>query len=180
MPDYSKGKIYAIRCTDSDDVYIGSTVESLSKRMSGHRTDYKSKPNKCRSHILIGRGTAYIELVEDFPCDNVEQLRKREGEIIRSRVCVNRCVAGRTKEEHYRDNRDRFLEYHKEYSEKNRDAILEQKKEYYKENRDAILEQKKEYNKEYRQKNKDKINAQRKEAYQKKKALTPATDAAAV
>jgi hypothetical protein len=192
MPDYSKGKIYAIRCTDSDDVYIGSTIESLSRRMTGHRADYKLRPHKCTSSALIGRGTAYIELIEDFPCERVEQLRKREGEIIRSRNCVNRIVAGRTKREYHEENREALLKEMKKYNDLNRDRLLEEKKEYYKENRDVILKQRKEYtlknkeekkayNKEYQLKNKDKIRARQKEARQKKKkALVPVADAAAV
>lgn len=180
MPDYSKGKIYAIRCTDSEDVYIGSTIQSLAMRMTGHRADYKLRPHKCTSSALIGRGTAFIELLEDFPCERVEQLRKREGEVIRNTICVNLVVAGRTKKEYHQDNRDVHLEEMKEYNDLNRDRLLEEKKEYYKENRDAILKQRKEhglknkeekkaYNKEYRLKNKEKISAQRKEARQKKK-----------
>ena len=42
MPnDYTKGKIYAIRSSQTDKVYIGSTIQPLSQRMSGHRADYK-------------------------------------------------------------------------------------------------------------------------------------------
>lgn len=154
MPDYSKGKIYIIRCTDSDDVYIGSTIQSLSKRMTGHRVGYKLRPHKCTSSILIGRGTAYIELVEDFPCENVEQLRKREGEVIRSRDCVNRCVAGRSKSE---------------YREENRDTILKEKRVYHQANK----EKENARSKKNRSANREKINTQKREAYQKKKEVLP-------
>ena len=42
MPDYSKGKIYKITNDLNDDVYIGSTCDTLSRRFSNH----KSKSNK--------------------------------------------------------------------------------------------------------------------------------------
>lgn len=163
MPDYKNGKIYVIRCTDSDDEYIGSTVQSLSVRMAGHRRDYKSKPNACASSILIGRGTAYIELVEDFPCDNVEQLRKREGEIIRSRNCVNKRVAGRSKDEYYQENRDILLEKVKQYYQENKEEKSTYNKEYAKQNKDKIRVQRK----EYRLKNKEAIAKKQKEKQQK-------------
>ena len=35
--DYSQGKIYCIRNTISDEIYIGSTCQSLSQRMAQHR-----------------------------------------------------------------------------------------------------------------------------------------------
>ncbi len=37
-----------------------------------------------------------MELYENFSCDNVEELHKREGEIIKEIGTLNRCVAGRT------------------------------------------------------------------------------------
>ena len=33
MPDYQKGKIYKIISNETDDVYIGSTTQSLSLRL---------------------------------------------------------------------------------------------------------------------------------------------------
>ena len=40
MPDYSKGKIYTIICrNDPSLIYVGSTIQSLAKRLGGHRKD---------------------------------------------------------------------------------------------------------------------------------------------
>jgi len=87
MPDYSKGKIYIIRSPNTPAVYIGATVCPLAKRMYEHR-----QPNqKCSSKQVIDEGRAYIELLEDFPCERKEQLLKREGELIRATAnCVNK------------------------------------------------------------------------------------------
>jgi len=87
MPDYQQGKIYSIRSVSRPDlVYVGSTVQPLSKRFGRHKTP----ANHTTSKQVIDIGDAYIELIEMYPCDNIEQLRQREGEIMRSMDCVNK------------------------------------------------------------------------------------------
>ena len=48
--DYSKAKIYQIINDVSDDIYIGSTCQPLSKRVAEHRTSMRSKRD---SHIKL-------------------------------------------------------------------------------------------------------------------------------
>ena len=38
---YKNGKIYCIRNTIDDDIYVGSTTQLLCKRMAGHRNNMK-------------------------------------------------------------------------------------------------------------------------------------------
>jgi len=38
MPDYKNSKIYKLWSPEGDDIYIGSTTESLSRRKSKHKT----------------------------------------------------------------------------------------------------------------------------------------------
>ena len=167
MPDYKKAKVYMIRCPDSDDEYIGSTIQTLAMRMGSHRRNHKKYPNACASGTLIGRGNAYIELIEVFPCDNVEQLRKREGEIIRSRPnCVNRYVAGRTEKEYREEEKDHRNTQKKEYYQANREKALEDAKTYYQQNKETKIA----YAKEWRVKNKEAVALKRKEKYWKDKA----------
>jgi hypothetical protein len=52
----------------------------------------------------------YIELYENFPCDNKEQLNKREGEIIREIATLSKNIAGRTIKEYYEQNKENILE----------------------------------------------------------------------
>ena len=125
MPDYSKGKIYAIRAPGTEEVYIGSTTLSLAQRLSGHR-QYISKGKYCSSSRILSKEGAYIELLEDFPCERREQLNKREGELIRANpTAVNRCIAGRTSEEgqaeYYKLHREERLEAAKKWYESNRE-----------------------------------------------------------
>ena len=46
MPDYSHGKIYKIVNDIDDEIYIGSTVDTLSRRFSGHKRKAKQVPNR--------------------------------------------------------------------------------------------------------------------------------------
>ena len=45
MNKYEKGKIYKIVDLGYQKMYIGSTCESLSRRMARHRTGYNYKQN---------------------------------------------------------------------------------------------------------------------------------------
>jgi len=100
MPNYQNGKIYCIRSHQTDDIYIGSTIKKLSSRMTHHRHHFKKKHNYITSYELMKYEDDYIELLEAFPCNNVEELRKKEGEYIRNTNCVNKQIAGRCSEEY--------------------------------------------------------------------------------
>lgn len=174
MPDYKNAKVYVIRSYQTDDVYIGSTTQKLSKRMASHRRDYKcylnGKHHYVTSFKLVELGDAYIELVEEYPCNSKDELNKREGEVMRTTEnCVNKCIAGRTCKEYrednrkkirekdkqyYRENKEKFRKKSQKYNEANKENIKERGKQYYQENKEKI----KEKAREYREVNKDKIN----------------------
>lgn len=161
-PNYQQGKIYSIRSHQTDQIYIGSTTQSLCRRFVKH----KQPTNKSNSKEILKYEDAYIELIELFPCNSKEELNRKEGEHIRaSNNCVNKRIAGRTNKEYYDTNHDKIAEQQKEYYQNNHDKILERNKEHYEANRNKILEQKK----EYYQANKDKITEQQKQYYLRKK-----------
>ena len=88
MNRYSKGKIYKIVDVGYNKCYVGSTCESLSKRMERHRNSYnqylQGKYNKARSFELFdefGVENCKILLLQDYPCENKEQLRAERGRI---------------------------------------------------------------------------------------------------
>ncbi len=149
MPDYSKAKIYKIYSYENDDVYYGSTCETLSQRMAKHRNKYKTykdgKFHYTTSFKILELTSAKIELVENYPCNSKEELLQREGYYIKNNNCVNKLIPGRTQKEYVEDNKEKTAEYQKEYYETNKDKILEYQKEYNKANKDKILEYKKEY-----------------------------------
>ena len=90
-------------------------------------------------------------MIEDCPCETLEQLRKREGHYIRKMGTLNHKIAGRTG---------------KEYKEQNKEKIQIYQKEYNKINKEKIQEQKQIYKKEYRERNKEKIQQNSHEDYE--------------
>jgi hypothetical protein len=79
--------------------------------MALHRNEYKRGQADCSSAKVVCFSSSYIELLEEVPCANKQQLNRREGEIVRQTPnAVNRRVEGRTREEYYNDNRLSILE----------------------------------------------------------------------
>ncbi len=101
MPDYKNGKIYKIISDCTDKVYIGSTIQKLSCRMTSHR-----KRNGLSSRILIEFGDAKIVLLEAYPCSNRGELTAREQHWINiyKDSCINKYKAhtGLNKNEYQR------------------------------------------------------------------------------
>ena len=102
MANYSNGKIYKILNDVDGEVYIGSTTQLLCKRMALHRDRrHKLHMGELYRHMAaIGAEHFYIELIENYPCNNCEELRAREGFYIREIGTLNKQVAGRTKKEY--------------------------------------------------------------------------------
>ena len=130
MPDYSLGKIYAIRSPNTKSFYIGSTTQPLYKRFWTHKSEYnayKKTGKKCtRSCVIFEAGDPYIELIENYPCNDKGELNRREGQFIRKNVdiCCNKCVAGRSEKEYRTDNKDKIKVEKAEYYQDNKDRII--------------------------------------------------------
>ena len=158
--DYSKGKIYSIRSRSRPDlVYVGSTIQPLSKRFVEHKCH-----KRYSSRDIIALGDAYIELIENYPCENVEELRKREGQLQRSMECVNNNIAGRTREEWQEENSDRWEASKKNWRDANPDKVKEIQKRCHEKHREKHLQ----IHKEYHQRHKEEISL-RKKAYREAK-----------
>jgi len=130
MPDYSKAKIYKLVDNTSDKCYIGSTCEpTLARRLAGHVKDYRSflngKHNKVTSFEIIKNGNYDIQLIEGFPCETKDQLHAREGHWIQQTECVNKIVVGRTRKQHYEQNKEILNRKGREYKELNKDKLYE-------------------------------------------------------
>ena len=74
---YKRGMIYTIRNIKDDTmIYVGSTINTLSKRFDNHKSDCKR--GLCfslYSHIVDNDWTDwYIELYEAYPCNNKKEL----------------------------------------------------------------------------------------------------------
>lgn len=118
MPDYSKGKIYTIRNkNDPTLIYVGSTIQTLSKRFGEHRRHSRQERSKIKypNHQFYNKiedwNDWYIELYLTYPCKSVEELRQKEGEIIRQIGTLNRGIAGRTFKEWQEENPEKMKKY---------------------------------------------------------------------
>jgi group I intron endonuclease len=178
--DYSKGKIYKITNDFNNDIYVGSTCDTLVKRFSNHKKDSKKERNEGHPFYKLmnelGHTRFRIQLIEDYPCEDTYQLRQREGHFIREMGTLNLVIAGRTRTEYNQDNKERINEKHKEYKKNNQDKIkqynIEHKediKQYHKIYRENNIESLKEKSKEYRETNKEIIKQRKKEYYEKNK-----------
>ena len=67
MNGYENGKIYKVVDKNDNIIYIGSTKTSLNKRWSHHHLN-------CDENKIV--------LIENYPCDSLEKLRKAEQKII--------------------------------------------------------------------------------------------------
>ncbi len=146
MRDYSKGKIYTIKNKNDENlIYVGSSIEEyLSKRFQKHKSH-----KYCSLYMYINDSNNntswddwYIELYEEYPCENKMQLCKRENEIIRQMATINK-IGYRTEE--------MKKEKQKEYREKNKEIISIRDKKYQEKNREKILKQKAEYNETHKE-----------------------------
>lgn len=147
---FQEGKIYKLSSPDHEQYYIGSTTQTLSRRLSHHLTN---KNDRCSSHLL--GVNLKIELIENYPCKTRKELNKREGEIQREHLdnLINKCVAGRTRAEYVADNPDIILASNAKYKAENGQKIKEKKAEWYEANKAKV----KEYNRLYQLKLKEKL-----------------------
>ena len=171
MNRYEKGKIYQIVDVGFNKCYIGSTCESLSKRMERHRSKYKQylkgkEHTKTRSFVLFDEyGVEHCKIlwIEDYPCGSKKDLEAREGYYQQNTDCINKRIEGRTDKEYRDQNAEREKLRHQKYYQENkakRKAYDEQHK-----------DKKKLYNQNYREQNKERIRTQRQQYREKNKEL---------
>ena len=89
---YEFGKIYKI--ISNKGVYIGSTIQNLEKRFNEHKNAYEQYKNGKGKYItsfsLLDDPKAKIVKIEDYKCNDLKDLWKRESEIIQQSTCVNK------------------------------------------------------------------------------------------
>lgn len=157
MPDYKNGKIYAIKSKETDKIYIGSTCSSLKNRMCSHKSNWK----KINGGGIVRTGTsceilkysdAFIELIEEFPCNSKKELLDREGEIIKNTPnCVNTQIQGRTMAQYREDNKEKLKQYSVDYYYKNKEMLINKYKEWYNSEKGV------EYRQRHNEKRKEKV-----------------------
>lgn len=154
----TQGKVYAIRSHQTEDIYIGSTCDTLPKRFYGHKAQFKryrdGKGHYYTSFKMLEFDDAYIELFENCPCNDKNELTRREGELIRSNPnCVNKNIAGQTQKQWRQVNAEHIKEYRNQYRQDNAEIIKEKRNQYQQDNAEAL----KAYYKQYQQANAEHI-----------------------
>jgi len=165
MPDYNKSSIYKIVCNNTGLIYVGSTCQPLHQRLAAHVKSYKEDKN-VSSKQIIQNGNYSIILIEEYQCQNKQQLLRKEREYIDALECVNKrrpitSIEEKKEEmkEYNNTNKDKIKEYLKEYYNNNKDKI----KEYYNTNKDKIKVYRIAYNKLNKDKRNKKIEEKQKE-----------------
>ena len=153
MPNYQNGKIYKLVNDETDEIYIGSTIQPLYKRKNEHVSRYKKNVIECRSSIIAKYPSCKIILIEEFPCNSKMELEKRERYYIETMNCVNKLIPGRTKKEYDTVNKDKI----KKYCEENKDHRNEYARNYRKNNKQKV--------KDYFDSRKEELIEQRKQRY---------------
>lgn len=167
--DYKNGKIYKVQFDDGH-FYIGSTATELRKRFWEHKGD--ARQTACTHYMKqVGKDTCRIVLIEDYPCKNKDELRKKEDEHIQLHyenvLCLNILRAFVTPEE-AKEKDKIYREAHNEKISAYREDHREEHKAYMKTYQMTHNNEKKARDKAYREEHKEEHKAYMK-AYREKK-----------
>ena len=138
MPDYSKAKIYCIRSSQTSEVYYGSTCSTLDRRWGQHKP---FATNKTAALTILKFEDAYIELVEEFPCANKQELHERERFYIENNPCVNKQTPARTRQEIIDNDNEKRKPHKKSWYQANKELTIARSKARYEANKEAIKAQ---------------------------------------
>jgi hypothetical protein len=169
MVNYQNGKIYKIECNQTGKIYVGSTTKkTLAMRLAQHVYNFKNNIY-CTSSEVLENGNYDIILIESVPCNNKDELFKKEREYIESIICVNKIIPSRTRKEYCEINKESIKLLQKQWQEENKEYKKEYSKIYNQTNKEELREKKKIYiennkekvfirDKKYREDNNDKLN----------------------
>ena len=107
-------KIYKIVDNTNDNLYIGSTCNSLKRRLQTHKDDYKRFLKglyyNTKSFDIIKNDNYKIELLEDCNIKTKQELIARERYYIENNECLNKYIPGRSQKEYRDANKDKLNE----------------------------------------------------------------------
>lgn len=145
---YAKGKVYRLVNSVDNEEYVGSTCDTLPKRLYKHKYDAKLKTSRrVYQHMnAVGLNNVDIVLVEEFPCNNkMELLRRERYWVDELKPTLNKNIPARTKQEYYTDNIDKMREISAKHYADNAEKIKRRVAKYREKNSDMIKEKKLEY-----------------------------------
>ena len=123
------GKIYILKSSQTDKIYIGSTTQSLKRRLQMHNSRYKNNNNKenYSAFEILKFDDCYIELIKEVSCTKKQLLILEGDEIVKNQKCVNNRIAGHSL--FFDTIQDYYNFKGKKYRTKNKEAIQEKKSE---------------------------------------------------
>jgi hypothetical protein len=126
MPNYAEAVIYKITHDDyPDDSYVGSTTQTLAKRISSHRCRAAVRPQPVHKFLNdAGWDKVKITTIEKCSCEHKQEVLSRERFWISQIGTLNKNVPGRTPRE-----------YNQMYYENHKDDLIEKFRAYYKAHR---------------------------------------------
>jgi hypothetical protein len=152
-----RGNIYLIYNDVNNYIYIGSCINNINKRLYNHRYNKTTSLYKYINNSNdINWDNLKIREIDFIDTDNINELRKKEGEYIKTFKkdinynVINCFIAGRNDKEYYMDNKDIISSVYLRKSGKTKDQIKQYNK---------STEKTYNYYKNYRDKNKDKIKS---------------------
>ena len=147
MAQQIQGLIYKIyNISEPDKFYIGGTTQSLPERLY----DHKRYSNVCNSFFYqevnrLGWNNFQIKLIEDYPCDSKEDLRRKEDQYITQ---LNPYYNTRRAFLTEQDLKEQIVQYradHKEqivqYRADHKEQIAQYKAQYYADHKEQRAEQ---------------------------------------
>lgn len=141
MKNYQNSKIYKlVSISHPDEIYFGSTIHKLSKRMAQHRYAFKHSTAYYSAKEILKYDDCQIILVENVPCNSIEELNAREFHYISNFPCVNKMKTGNT-ESYYQEHKVEILNRSKENYENHKEEKLKYAKQYRLDNKQKCLEQ---------------------------------------
>ena len=189
MPiDYSKAKVYKLVCDGSEDFYIGSTCNKLSKRLAEHRRNARHPKYQQRNVYKwmneMDPTNIQIILVSEHPeCASFEQQRMYEREAVeRLKPSLNMKSPYRTEDEakeqkredtrrYHADDPEKYREYYRRYREAHPDRCREKNRRYRETHREELREYYRRYDaahREQRRENKRRYYAEHHEDHREK------------
>ena len=126
------GLVYKLVSSHEAMPYVGKTIQTPNDRFSEHKAHYKAwligKGHYESSYELAKHDDCIMIVLESNVPDELLSIRENYWWELNS-PCINKQVPNRTRAERYKDNRDKILEYIKQYYQDNKEKISNYKSE---------------------------------------------------
>lgn len=128
------GRVYKIVCSQSNDVYVGSTFNTIASRWCGHKSDFMKWQNERSRKVSIfplfakyGIDAFKIILIKEYEVEDKEHLHAYEQLWINKTNCVNEknpfFFKKLQQKKYASENKEKLAEYLKNWYHNNQDKV---------------------------------------------------------